>query len=549
MKKFVWSLKTWACTTVALTLSLQALAQNKSREERRKLGEVYINFEDEPPSMDPTKQADAISGMWLAHLYEGLITRDARGQHIPGAAERWAVSADGKTYTFQLRQNAKWHDGKTVTAKDFEFAFQRLVNPKYGSEYAYIAAVAQIQNAAAILKGKKPVSDLGARATGDFTFEVKLAAPVFFFPSLMTFSIFYPVRADIAEQHKEKFAVNANSVVGNGPFKLVKWVHDSAMRIEKANTYWNASAIKLNAIEAPVMLKDDGAAYNLFLTGGLDYVPLDRDRLRVAQSEKRTIKNYADDSVNWLEVNHRKGRLFTNLKLRQALRMAISRLEIANKVIGIPGSKPAFGVVPDYLPGSAAGKLFRKENPLEWADGNVTSAQKLIKEYLAETKQSKVPPFEILGDTTIKGKLPVEYLQTYLSGVFETTVKANLVPYRTHSQLMRDGDFDLAWIGWAPDYFDALSMLERFLSDNENNYGNFSDQLFDVLVHKAALEQNPAKRSKLLGEAEKILVDEKAGVIPCYQPGRAYLIADKLEGYTHKHLGVDPDFRTAAWRF
>jgi oligopeptide transport system substrate-binding protein len=548
MKNITSSIKHLVLASVALSLPLQALAQNKSREERRQKGEVYINFEDEPPSMDPTKQADAISGMWLAHIYEGLITRDNRGQHIPGAAESWSVSPDGKTYTFHLRPNAKWHDGKPVTAKDFEYAFRRLVNPKFGSEYAYIAAVAQIENAAAILKGKKPVSDLGARATSDFTFEVKLAAPVFFFPSLMTFSVFYPVRSDIAEQHKEKFAVNANSVVGNGPFKLVKWVHDSSMRIEKAGTYWNESSIRLNAIEAPVALKDDGAAYNLFLTGGLDYVALDRDRLRVAQSEKRLIKNYADDSVNWLEVNHRNGRLFTNIKLRQALKMAIHRAEIANKVIGIPGSKPAFGVVPDYLPGGATKVLFRKENPLTWPDANIASAKKLIKEYLAETKQTKVPPFEILGDTTIKGKLPVEYLQTYLSGVFETTVRANLVPYRTHSQLMRDGDFDLAWIGWAPDYFDAMSMLERFLSDNENNYGNFSDKLFDILVRKAALEQNPAKRSQLLGEAEKILVDEKAGVIPCYQPGRAYLIADKLEGYSHKHLGVDPDFRDAKWR-
>ncbi len=530
-----------------LLISSQALAQGKTRDERIKAGEVYINFEDEPPSMDPTKQADAISAMWLGHLYEGLIVRDKNGKSIPGAAERYEVSADGKTYTFHLRKNAKWHDGKPVTASDFEFAFRRLVNPKFGSEYAYIAAVGQIENAAAILKGKKPVSDLGARARDSSTFEIKLSNPVFFFPSLMSFSVFYPVRADLTQKYQDKFAANAESVIGNGPFKLTRWIHDSSMRIEKADTYWNAKEITMNAIEAPMMLKDDGAAYNLFLTGGIDYVILDRDRLRIAQKEKRAIHNFSDDSVNWLEINHRSGRLFQNEKLRHALRLAINRAELSDKVIGIPGGKIAFGVVPDYMPAWENGKTYRKENPLNWKDADITEAKHLIKSYLSETRQSKVPPFEILGDTTVKGKLPVEYLQSYLSRVFETTVTANLVPYRTHSQLMRDGEFDLAWIGWAPDYYDSMSMVERFLSENENNYGNFSNAKFDSLVKQARTEANPAKRTQLLGQAEHILVLEKAGVVPCYQPGRAYLISDVLEGYVHKNLGIDPDFRFAKW--
>lgn len=543
--------KALKCILPVLCLLLplhQAFAADSSREQRQKNGEVYINFEDEPPSMDPTKQSDAISGMWLAHIYEGLMTRDASGKVVPGAAESYDVNDNGKTYTFHLRKDARWHDGKPVVAKDFEFAFRRLVNPKFGSEYSYIASMAQIENAAAILKGKKPPSDLGVRAKDDLTLEIKLAAPVFFFPSLMSFSVFYPIRADLAQKFKDKFAVNSESVVGNGPFKLTRWVHDASMRVEKSNTYWNAASIKINAIEAPVMLKDDAAAYNLFLTGGIDYIPLDRDRLRVAQKEKKPIKNYTDDSVNWLEINHREKRPFTNIKLRHALRICMNRTEIADKVIGLPGGKPALGVVPDYMISALGGKTFRKEHPATWTDTNIATAKKLIREYLAETGQSKVPPFEILGDTTIKGRLPVEYLQAYLSKVFETTVTINLVPYRTHSQLMRDGEFDLAWIGWAPDYPDAMSMLERFLSDNENNYGNFSDSLFDILVKKAAVEQNLQKRTQLLAEAEKILVDEKTGVVPVYQPGRAYLIADKLTGYSHKHLGVDPDFRYAFWK-
>jgi oligopeptide transport system substrate-binding protein len=545
---YIKSIASFAIAAATLW-SATGLCETKSRDERRKLGEVAINFEDEPPSMDPTKQADAISGMWLAHLFEGLLSMDASGKRVvPAAAERFTVSPDGKTYTFFLRAGAQWHDGKPVTANDFVYTFRRLVDPKFGSEYAYIANVAQIENAGSVIRGKKPLTDLGVHARDERTLEIRLAAPVSFFPSLMTASIFYPVRKDVVEKYRDKFATDMGSVIGNGPFKLTRWVHETSMRVEKFAGFWNAGNIAITAIDAPVMLKDDGAAYNQFLTGGFDFVMLDRDRLRIAQKEKRSIRTFTDDSVNWLEINYRSGRLFANQTLRQALRAAMNRTELVDKVWGIPGAKAAWGVVPDYMPGSSLATTFRKENPLKWRDGDITEAKRLVARYLAETKQKQVPPFEILGDNTIKGKLPVEYLQGYLSGIFQTKITINLVPYRTHSQLMRDGEFDLAWIGWAPDYLDAMTMVERFISENDNNYGNFSNAKFDNLVRSARAEGNPRRRMELLGQAEKVLIVDVAGVIPAYQPSRAYLIADGLEGYSHIHLGVDPDFRYARWK-
>ncbi|RPH39201.1 MAG: peptide ABC transporter substrate-binding protein, partial [Burkholderiales bacterium] len=421
-------------------------------------------------------------------------------------------------------------------------------DPKFGSEYAFIASTAQIKNASEIFAGKKSASELGVRSIGTHTLEVTLKSPVTFFPSLTTFSAFYPVRKDLVEKYKEKFAVNFESIVGNGPYKLTRWVHDTSMRVEKANTYWNAAAIKVNAIEAPVLLKDSGAAYNLFLTGGLDIVFLDRERLRIAQKEKQSIHNFTDDSVNWIEINQRSGKLFANPKLREALRLSINRAELINKVVAIPGGKTAFGVVPDYIPGPVLGKTFRKDFPISFKDGDLAAAKRLIAEYLAESKQKQVPSFEILGDNTIKGELPVQYLQSFLGKVFDTKVTANIVPYRTHSQLMRDAKFDLAWIGWAPDYLDSMTMIERFLSENNNNYGGFSNAKFDSLVKSARTEANAQTRARKLAEAENLLVVEHSGVVPCYQPSRAYLMAEGLQGYTHAHLGVDPDFRFASWR-
>jgi oligopeptide transport system substrate-binding protein len=541
--------KSFIAGAILATTLGQASAAGLSQAERRKAGEIYLNMGDEPPSMDPTKQADSLSGLWLGHLYEGLMTVDKSGKkYIPGSAEAMDVSPDGKVYTFKIRKNAKWHDGKPVTAKDFEFAFRRLVDPSFASEYSFIAITAQIENAEEIVAKKKPVTELGARALNESTFQVKLKNPVPFFPSLMAFSVFFPVREDIVKKFGEKVFTNANSIVGNGPFKLTKWVHEASMRAEKADTYWNAADVKINAIEAPVLLKDPGATYSQFATGGLDMTGLDRDRLKIAQKDKRAIGNYQDGSVFWLEMNQRKNALFSNPKMRQALRFALNRAELVNKVLAVPGTKPAYGIVPDYMPGSKAGSTFRKESSLKWKDNDFATAQKFIKEYLSETKQTRVPGFTILGDDGTNGKMQAEYLQGFLKKVFNTDVKIDLVPFKTRLQRMRDGQFDIVWAGWGPDYLDSMTFMDLFMSHNENNHGEFKDAKFDKLITSAQAESDIAKRAKILIDAERYLIEEQAAVVPYYQRARAFVAAEGLIGVLRQQVGADPNFRYAQWK-
>jgi oligopeptide transport system substrate-binding protein len=547
--KSMQAFRTVVMSTLALVAYNHAFSAGLSQAERRKAGEIYLNMGDEPPSMDPTKQADSLSGMWLGHIYEGLMMPDKSGKrYVPGTAESMSVSLDAKTYTFRIRKNAKWHDGKPVTAKDFEFAFRRLVDPSFASEYSFIAVTAQIVNAEEIINKKKPVSELGARAVNDSTFEVKLKNPVPFFPSLMAFSVFFPVREDIVKKHGEKVFTNADTIIGNGPFKLTKWVHEASMRVEKASTYWNAGDVKVNALEAPVLLKDPGAAYSQFATGGLDMVGLDRDRLKIAQKDKRSIGNYQDGSVFWLEMNQRKGALFSNVKMRQALRFALNRAEFVNKILAVPGTKPAYGIVPEYMPGSKAGSTFRKESTLKWKDNDLVAAQKHIKEYLSETKQNKVPAFTILGDDGTNGKMNAEYLQSFLKKIFDTEIKIDLVPFKTRLQRMRDGQFDIVWAGWGPDYLDSMTFMDLFMSNNENNHGEFKDAKFDKMIISAQQESDIAKRAKILVDAEKYLIEDQAAVVPYYQRARAFVSAEGLQGYLRSQVGADPNFRYASWK-
>lgn len=524
-----------------------AHAQQKTQAERRAKQEVFFNAGDEPPSMDPTKQVDAVSGMWLGHIYEGLMTYDKNNNVVPGTAEKMEVSADGKTYTFTIRKNAKWHDGKPVTAHDFEFAWKRLVDPAYASEYSFIAETAQLENAGDIIAKKKQSSELGVKATSDHTLQVKLATAVPYFPSMMAFQSFFPVRKDLVEKHGDKFSTNLESVVGNGPFKLTRWVKENSMRVEKAPTYWNASAIKITAIEAPTIIKDNGSAYNVFLTGGIDQTGLDSERLKQAQKDKLQIRTYNDGAVFYFEANVRDGRLFSNKKMRQALKLAINRREYVNKIVAIPGNKPAFGIVPDYMPGSKAGTSYRKEVPLSWKDGDIEGARKLMKEYLAETKQTKLPSFSILsGDSTV-AKQDSEYFQNYLSKVFQTDVKVESVPFKTRLQKSRDGQFDLAMSGWGPDYRDPMTFMDLFTSKNDNNHTGWANAEYDALIAKAQATGDMSERIKIFAQAEKLLMDESP-VIPQYQRARAYLLADGLNGVVRRVFGADPDYRFASWQ-
>ncbi|MEI8025570.1 MAG: peptide ABC transporter substrate-binding protein [Pseudomonadota bacterium] len=526
-------------------------AAGLSLEQRRKAQEVYLNLIDEPPSMDPTKQADAVSGMWLGHIYEGLMTQDKTGKnYVLGSAEAVKVSKDGLQYTYTIRKNAKWQDGKALSAKDFEFAFRRLVDPKFASEYSFIAITAQIVNAEEIVKGKKAPSELGAKALNDSTFQVQLKSPVTFFNSLMAFNVFYPIREDIVKKFGDKFSTNVESIIGNGPFKLTRWVHESSMRMEKSPTYWNASAIKLNAIDAPVILKDGGAIYSQQITGGLDMNmgALDRDRLKLAQKDKKAISSYQDGSVWWFEMNQRPQKLFSNQNLRQALRLVLNRSEFVNKVIAIPGTKVAFGIVPDFLPGSKPSSTFRKESGLAWKDNDLASAKKYIAAYLAETKQTKVPSFTLLGDDGTAAKTQIEYLQGFLKKAFQTEVKIDIVPFKTRLQRMQDGQFDLVVAGWGPDYFDSMTFMDLFMSNNENNHGPFKDAKFDAMIVSAQKENDVVKRTAILTAAEKYLVEEKAGVVPVYQRSRSYIYSEGLEGFVRPPLGADPNLRYAYWK-
>ncbi len=202
---------------------------------------IFINTGPEPNTIDPSINVTSDAVFYLMHTFEGLIEKDSEGKLIPGVAESWEISEDGLIYTFKLRTNSKWTDGKSVVADDFVYSWQRVVDPATGSQYGYQHE--PVKNAKAITAGTMPKESLGIKAIDDYTLEVQLEAPTAYFLELLSFPTFYPLRKDIIEQYGDEWTLNADTYIGNGAFKLIERNRDESLVMVKNTNYWNVEDI------------------------------------------------------------------------------------------------------------------------------------------------------------------------------------------------------------------------------------------------------------------------------------------------------------------
>lgn len=246
----------------ACTANENAGTEKKEGEEKNSKKEkiLYLNNESEPTSFDPVIGYDIKSWDPLNNLMEGL-TRLGKDHKPEGAmAEDWKVSDDGKTYTFNLRKDAKWSNGDDVTAGDFVFAWKRLLNAETGSGAAFLGYF--IEGGEAYNTGEGTADDVKVKAVDEKTFEVTLTSPQAYFLSVITNPAFFPVNEKVATENPQWFA-EADSFVGNGPFNLTEWVHDSHFVMKKNDTYWDKKNVKLDQVNWAI-IDDRNTAYQMF---------------------------------------------------------------------------------------------------------------------------------------------------------------------------------------------------------------------------------------------------------------------------------------------
>lgn len=525
-------------TTLALTLSA---CGSKSADSGKKQS-VTIMSKDVISTMDPALATDTISGQAMENVYSGLYRYDGNKLKPDMASKMATVSKDQKTYTFTIRKGAKWSDGKEVTAKDFEYAWQRAVTPATKSEYAYIFS--GIKNADAITAGKKAPSTLGAKAIGKYKFQVTLEKPIPYFQSMITLQTFDPVEKSQVTKWGKKYGTSAKTLTFNGPYVMKKWNgSDNTWKQTKNSKYWNAKNVHITTIKNQVV-KDNSTALNLFQADKITDVAVSGDTAMQMKNDK-AYNVVGMNATYYLEMNQQRIAGFKNQKIREALSLAVNRKSFIKKVLG-DGSEPIATVVPSKMMyNDKTGKDFGPEAAKKvqsYASYDLSKAKKLFAEGMKEAGQKNLE-FTITSDDTDAAKSTLEYLQNAFSKLSSSdakiTVKTKSVPFKTRVSLSMAHKTDMVVTAWSADFPDAISFLSLFTTGASYNMGNISDSHYDKLISAANTTDatNTTKRWNDMQEAAQYLT-KKSLVIPMYQVGTAHLtkITVKNMRYTPNSL-------------
>ncbi|ETA73673.1 peptide ABC transporter substrate-binding protein [Ligilactobacillus equi] len=529
--------------STAAALLLAACGSSKSASSSNQV----LNWDEtaELPTMDLSTATDVVSFNTLNNTMEGLYRIGKDSKITPGIATKTSVSKDGLTYTFDLRKDAKWSNGDKVTAKDFVYSWQRTVNPKTGSQYAFLFD--GIKNANDVLEGKKPVTDLGIKAEGDYKLVVTLDKQVPYFKLLMGFPVFFPQNQKVVEKYGDKYGTASKYMVYNGPFKLTKWTGSNlSWTLAKNDNYWDKKDVKLSAINVKVN-KSTSTSFNLYQSGKLDATPLSVEQAKQVKNQKDYVVR-KDASTFYFQYNQEKDidgvKAFQNQKIRQAISLVINRKQFVNKVLG--SGTVATGLVSAGLASNNGKDFSAAANNGDGVTYDVKKAQKLWAEGLKELGVSSLN-FSILSDDTDGAKKSTEFLQsaieTNLKGAKVTTAN---VPFKTRINRTNKGDFDIVLSAWGADFSDPISFLDLFTSDNANNAGKWSNQQYDELIAKSKNEDanDPDKRWNDLVQAQQILMGEE-GISPIYNKNTPWLVKTKVKGIIYNTAGVNYNFKDA----
>ncbi|TDL72321.1 peptide ABC transporter substrate-binding protein [Rhodococcus qingshengii] len=539
--------------TFGLLLSvLAACSGNESKEpagtdaKEEEKGEKVLNFlnPEAIPSMDPSLATDESSFIYLAATLEGLYRLDEKTQPSPGIATKHEVSKDGLTWTFTLREDAKWSNGDPVTAHDFVYAWQRAVDPATGSEYGPYMMNGVIKNATAVSKGEAAVDQLGVKADGEYTLVVELENPTPYFETLTTFGTFFPLNKKFVEEKGDNFATSSENLLANGPYTITNWSSTSdTWELVKNKDYWDAKTVKMDKLTYKVV-KDPQTALNLYEEGTVDRMDLTSDLVDQYSTNDDYLVS-ADTFVYFLKFNQTTSPALANKNIRTALSRAFDKESLVNEILN-NGSIVANGLVPtDFTPMPKTGEDFRKVSG-DLVTYDLETAKEFWAKGLAELGTDSVE-LEFLADDDKTTKLLVEYVANQLSTNLEG-LKVNIkqVPKKQRLDLDTAMDYELQLSRWGPDFLDPFTFMNLWVTDGGNNMTGYSSAEYDRLVSETATKfatDNEARYKNFL-EAEKVLFED-AAIAPVYQASRAQLISPRVQGVFVNPFGATYEYKWA----
>jgi oligopeptide transport system substrate-binding protein len=502
--------------------------QKASQESSDSGGDKTLTYalSDDPETMDTAKMSGAPEGRVAFNVFEGLLTpaRTTKGADSskdlvrPGVAKDWEKSDDGKTYTFHLREDAKWSNGEPVTAEDFKYAWKRAMTPGFPADYAQLMNV--IENAEAYNTGElSDFSEVGIEVPSPKKLVVHLEAPTPYFPELVAFYTFFPQPKEIIKKHGEKWTRSKN-IVSNGPYVMKAYNPQQEIILEKNPEYWDADNVELERAKLRI-IKDKNAVVNAYKTGELDWTGTN---LPISQISSLLMhEDYNREpmlGIYYYRVNvSNEDSPLTNPKVRRALSLAVDRKSIVDNALnGL--FDPASSFVPGNMPG------YESTTKTTY---DVEKAQKLLKE-AGYPEGEGFPTVTVLYNTDKNHKLVAESIQSMWKKNLGVDIELQNKEWKTYLKDIDTLNYEVARAGWIGDYNDPMTFLGMWVTGNGNNDTGWSNDKYDELIAEARNTSDPEKRQKILQEAETLLL-EKGPVIPIYDLSNNMLLSDRVKGF------------------
>ena len=483
---------------------------------------MHAANQNDPETLDLPKTSLVIEDNIVSDLFIGLVTDDAKGEPIPGAAESWTTSPDGLTWTFKLRPH-NWSDGTPVTAQDFVFSFRRRVDPKTAAQYAYFAYV--FKNGQAVNGGKAPLEALGVKALDEHTLEIDLEHPVPYLPQLLKHQVTYPTPEHVVRKWGDAWS-QPGHMVSNGPYTLKSWALGDKIKLVKNPGFYDAKNVCLDEVNY-YPIADPTSAERQVRRGELDLSNALRSSRVAYLRRPDQVPAYVHTAtflgIEYLALNTHVP-AFKDRRVRLALDLALDREFYTGKLLRA-GELPAYGFVP---PG-------------------VANYPGVVKAYFADTPyaQRQADARRLLAEAGYGPGHPLKFELMYSTGSTEALPAAIQADFRAvgveMSLVQAEGqilfanlnarNFQMGVAGWIADYNDANTFLYLLQSKTgQQNYGDYNNPAYDDLLEKADHEANAGVRAQYLKQAEKLMIDD-APVLPLYYWVSRNLVNPSITGW------------------
>ncbi|HET7313365.1 peptide ABC transporter substrate-binding protein [Salinisphaera sp.] len=484
----------------------------------------------EPQTLDPAKATGVPAANILRDLYEGLVIYAPDGHVIPGDAKSWRISADGKTYTFHLRKNAKWSNGAPVTAQDYVFSLRRAVAPSTASPYADIHA--PIVNATAIIDGKKPPASLGVAALDAHTLQIKLHAPTPFFLKTLAHSSSDPVYPPAVKKWGDAFTQPQHAVT-NGAYELVSWRVNDKIVLRRNPHYWDNEDTAIDRVEY-YPITDANSELARYQAGGLDWTS------GVPTAKLDTVKKHIPGqyhavptlSVFYFGLNVTRPPFQGRRKLRMALSMALDREIITDKILR--GNEiPAYSWVPTALQGYRSVRY-------AWAGLSDKARKARARKLYHEAGYSEEHPLKanLLYVSGEGGKRMAIVAAAMWRKVLGAEINTRSQEWKVYLQTIHSRrNTQIFYVGWIGDYEDPNTFFSIMKTHSAQNESGYHSAVYDRAVSASQHMPSGPKRTRLMHVAEATLLHDSP-IIPLYFGSAHHLIKPYVKGFVGNPLGA-----------